>query len=85
MSQAEHPLLDPNSELTTEELDQKYNVLMTRWNTARRMNMDQSVLYQLDLLINGIQAERERRRTSDEKPNGVILDTDPITLPPRYR
>lgn len=76
----EHPLVASNTDLTTDELDQKYQTLLSRFNTARRMNMDQSVLHQLDLLLSSIEAERERRRAVDDKADGVILDTDPIDI-----
>lgn len=81
MNVGDHPLSGSSSDLTAEELDQRYNLLLTRYNAARRMGMDQGVLYQLDLLISGVELEREKRRLADEKGDGVVLDTDPITLP----
>ena len=72
----DHPFSEPLGDLTIEELDKKFSDLMRRFNIARRMNMDQYVLHQLDLLLSTIEAEKERRRSVDEKPGGVILDTD---------
>lgn len=74
----DHPFSIPLSDLTSEELDQRYSTLMNRWHIARRMNMDQGVLHQLDLLLSSIETEREKRATVDDRLNGVILDTDPI-------
>jgi hypothetical protein len=83
MSQSfnDHPFSAPLDELTTDELDKRFNDIMTRFNTARRLNMPADVLHQLDLLLVSVENERERRTRVDEKPNGVILDTDPIVVP----
>lgn len=75
---SDHPFSSQLSELSAEELEQKYSSLMNRWHIARRMGMDQNVLHQLDLLLGSIDIEKERRMKVDEKPAGVILDTDPI-------
>lgn len=73
-----HPFSSPLIDLTSEELDQRYSQLMNRYHIARRMQMDQNVIYQLDLLLNSIEDEKFRRMSIDERPDGVILDTDPI-------
>lgn len=80
MQTGDHPLSASHAELTIEELDQKYNTLMGRWNAARRMNMDQGVMHQLDLLIGSIEQEREKRRMAEDRTIGVVLDTDPIVI-----
>jgi hypothetical protein len=80
MTANDHPFSIPLSEFTTDELDKRYSDLMNRWNIARRMNMDQSIMHQLDLLLGSIELEKERRFAVDEKPDGVILDTDPIQI-----
>lgn len=78
MFSGDHPFATPLADLTAEELDQKHTLLMGRWYAARRMNMDQGVMHQLDLLLNSIEAEKDRRRGVDDLRQGVILDTDPI-------
>lgn len=80
MSDTLHPNTESLSELTYEELEEKYTKLMHRWQIAKRMQMGESIAYQLDLLLNAIDEEKIRRNISDEKPNGVILDTDPIKI-----
>ena len=80
MNQIEHPFSETLSEYTTDELDKRYSELMGRFNTARRMQMPQNVLHQLDMLLVSIENEKERRAMVDDRPNGVVLDTDPIDL-----
>ena len=77
----EHPFSSRMNDFTVDELDKKYSELMNRYHIARRMGMDPSVLHQLDLLLLGIENEKMRQMTIDEKPNGSILETDPINLP----
>lgn len=76
----EHPFSIPLGDLTAEELDRRYADLLQRWQIARRMQMNQGILYQLNLLLNSIELEKEKRAMQDEKPNGVVLDTDPIAI-----
>ncbi len=78
MTSGDHPFSIPLVELTSEELDKRHSDLMGRWSMARRMGMDQSVMHQIDLLLSSIELEKERRLMVDEKPGGVIIDTDPI-------
>jgi hypothetical protein len=78
MNQMIHPFSIPLGDLSVDELDKRYNDLMGRFNVARRMQMDQNILHQLDLLLSSIEEEKERRAKVDDKPDGVILDTDPI-------
>jgi len=78
---SDHPFSTPLEEYTQDELDKRFNDLMSRFNIARRMQMDPNVLHQIDLLLISIENERERRTRLDDKPNGVILDTDPIEIP----
>lgn len=79
MSENLHPNLDSLTDLTYDELEERYNKLMHRWQIARRMQMAEGVAYQLDLLLNAIEEERFRRNTPEEK-TGVVLDTDPIKI-----
>jgi hypothetical protein len=78
---SDHPFSTPLEEYTQDELDKRFNDLMSRFNIARRMQMDQNILHQIDLLLVSIENEKYRRATLDEKANGVILDTDPIEIP----
>jgi hypothetical protein len=77
----DHPFSQPLDELTPEELDKRFNDIMSRFNAARRMQMDPNILHQLDLLLTSIELEKERRATLDDGKNGVIIDTDPIEIP----
>ena len=72
-----HPLSENLARLSTEDLDKKYTELLKRYNIARRMNMPSDILYQLDLLLEGIEVERyERLQTIDPNEDPVIIDTD---------
>jgi hypothetical protein len=77
----DHPFSQPLDELTPDELDKKFNDIMARFNTARRMQMDPNILHQLDLLLASIELEKEKRSSLDDGKNGVIIDTDPIDIP----
>ena len=78
MTTGDHPFNTPLADLTSEELDKRYSDLLRRWQMARRMQMDQHVLHQINLLVNSIELEKQRRGGVDDQPNGVVLDTDPI-------
>lgn len=81
MSQSLHPFSDPLDELSLEEIDERHSKLMTRWYTARRMQMSESIIFQLDLLITSLEEEKVRRNKVEEKPpNPVLIDTDPIII-----
>ena len=73
-----HPFFQTLEELTVEELEKKHSDLMNRWRIAKMTNMDQNVAHQLDLMLNSIEEEKDRRTRIEDKPNGVVLDTDPI-------
>lgn len=73
-----HPFIQPLDELTIDELDKKYADLISRWRAAKSMNMPNEVLYQLDLMLNSIESEKDKRLTTEDRPNGVVIDTDPI-------
>ena len=77
----DHPFSQPLEDLTSDELDKRFNDIMSRFNTARRMQMDPNIMHQLDLLLTSIELEKERRSTLDDGKNGVIIDTDPIEIP----
>lgn len=80
MTHGDHPFSIALNDLTIDELDKRYSEIMGRFNIARRMNMDQYVIHQLDLLLTSIEMEKERRAMVDEKAPGSIIDTDPIDL-----
>lgn len=80
----EHPFSEPLEEMTADELDKRYADLLSRWQTARRMNMDINILRQLDLLLSTVETEKERRSRSEESHGGVVLETDPIQIQSTY-
>ena len=79
-----YPDFQPLDELTIDELNKKHSELMSRWRAARSMSMDQNVLHQLDLMIQSVEMEKDKRNTTVEQPNGVVIDTDPIPPIPVY-
>jgi len=72
----EHPLSDDLTKLSQEDLDKKYGELMFRYHSARRMNMNPSVLHQLDILLQGYEYEKNRRIRQPDDGKRVVLDTD---------
>ena len=72
----EHPLSDNLTDLSYEDLEQRISKLTSRWYTAKRMNLDPSVLYQLDLLLQGMEAEKMRRANIQSETGGEVLNTD---------
>jgi hypothetical protein len=74
----EHPLSEDLSKLGNDELDKKYNELSRRWQLARRMGMDEYVMHQLDIMLSGMESEKQRRLMLPEDHKHVVLDTDPI-------
>jgi hypothetical protein len=71
----EHPLADDPTKLSDEQLETRIFELTKRWHTARRMNWNQNMMNQLDLLLQGLEYERSRR---SQRPDtgGQVLDTD---------
>lgn len=80
MTVNDHPFSIPLAELSSEELDKRLSDLLRRWQIARRMQMNQYVLHQLDLMLNSVELEKQRRAFIDDKPDNVLLDTDPIAI-----
>lgn len=74
-----HPLSDDLTKLSSDELDKRYGEIMRRYSIARRMQMGQDVMYQLDIMLDGIDAERARRLAETTDDNPVVLDTDDTT------
>lgn len=74
----DHPLAENYGNLSDDELDKKYNELSRRWHLAKRMQMDEYVLHQLDIILNGMEDEKYRRMAASEPDNGVVLETDPL-------
>jgi len=72
----EHPLGTNLTELSYDDLEKKLTELNKRWSTAKRMNMDQTVLYQLDLMLQSLEYEKQRRALQLDQTSGVVIDTD---------
>ena len=74
-----HPLSENLTKLSTEDLDKKYSELLRRYTIAKRMNMPSAVIYQLELLLEGIEVERyDRVQVIDPNEDPVVIDTDRI-------
>lgn len=76
MNDQQHPLSTNLTELTLDDLEKRLTMLTQRWYTAKRMNMDYSVLYQLELLLQGVEYEKMRRLQPPIDTNPVVIDTD---------
>lgn len=75
----EHPLSDDITKLSSDQLDKRYTELMKRYAIARRMNMNQSVLHQLDVMLDSLDYEKMRRlQDFSDNTNPVVIDTDPL-------
>ena len=72
----EHPLGTNLAELSYEDLEKRLTELNKRWFTAKRMNMNQTVLYQLDLMLQSLEYEKQRRAMQLDQKGGVVIDTD---------
>ena len=74
-----HPLSENLTKLSTEDLDKKYSELLRRYTIDKRMNMPSAVIYQLELLLEGIEVERyDRVQVIDPNEDPVVIDTDRI-------
>lgn len=75
----EHPLSEDITKLSADELDKRYTELMKRYAIARRMNMNEGIMHQLNVLLDAIDYEKTRRLYGDpDDSNPVVIDTDPI-------
>lgn len=75
----EHPLSNDLTKLSVDELDKRYTELMKRYAIARRMNMNEGVLNQLNIFLDAIDYEKSRRMQDyGDNSNPVVIDTDPI-------
>ena len=63
-------------DLSYEDLDKRINELTKRWHTARRMNMNQDVMHQLNIMLDSLEAEKQRRAFAIDEKGGVVIDTD---------
>jgi hypothetical protein len=77
---AVHPFNPDYSKLGQDELDTKYAEIMKRLHIVRRMNMAQNMEDQLWMLLDGIDAEKQRRMNQDQDQGGVVLETDPLPV-----
>lgn len=66
------------TKLSVDELDRRYTEIMKRYATARRMNMAGGVIYQLDMMLDGIEFEKMRRIQEPIDQDPVVIDTDRI-------
>lgn len=71
-----HPLSEDLTKLSSDELDKRYSEIMRRYAIARRMQMNQDVMYQLDIMLDGIDSEKMRRIQDDANTDPVVIDTD---------
>lgn len=75
----EHPLSEDITKLSVDELDKRYTELMKRYAIARRMNMNEGILNQLNIFLDAIDFEKMRRMQDyGDDSNPVVIDTDPI-------
>jgi len=74
-----HPLSEDLTKLSSDELDKRYGELMRRYSIARRMQMNQDIMHQLDIMLDGIDSEKMRRLTEDSNDDPVVIDTDDPT------
>jgi hypothetical protein len=75
----EHPLSEDITKLSSDELDKRYTELMKRYAIARRMNMNEGVMHQLNILLDAIDYEKTRRLYDQgDNSDPVVIDTDPI-------
>jgi hypothetical protein len=72
----EHPLSDNLTDLSYDDLEKRLTELNKRWYTAKRMNMDPSVLHQLDIMLQGLEAEKMRRAMTTTDTGGEVINTD---------
>ena len=63
-------------ERSTAPFIKRLTMLTQRWYTAKRMNMDYGILYQLELLLQGVEYEKMRRMQPPLDNNPVVIDTD---------
>ena len=76
-----HPFSTDYTKLSQDELDIKYVDIMKRLHIVRRMNMAQYMEDQLWMLLDSIDAEKERRSGQGVETTGVMLETDPLAKP----
>ena len=72
----EHPLADDLTQLSLDDLEKRLAMLTQRYYAARRMNMNQGIIYQLDLLLQGLEYEKIRRAQPPLDTNPIVVDTD---------
>ena len=82
MNPSLHPFQPDYSNLSNDELDIKQADLIHRLTIVRRMNLDIGMENKLFMLLDGLDAEREKRRRQEDTDSGVWLETDPLPKPP---
>lgn len=81
MTGGDHPFFESLKDLSNDELEKKHSDILSRYRTAMSMNMHPDVMHQMNLMLNTIEEEKIKRQNLDDRPNGVVLETDPIELP----
>jgi hypothetical protein len=81
MTGIDHPFFQNPQDLSNDELEKKHAEILNRFRIARAVGMHPEVMNQIDLLLNSIEIEKNRRAVLDDQTSGVVLDTDPIVLP----
>ena len=72
-----HPFEDDLTKLGIDALNIRYSELIKRFNIAKRLGMAQHILFQLNLMLEGIEFEKSRRlEIIDNNENPVVIDTD---------
>lgn len=73
-----HPLAPDIQDLSDDELEKQTAQLTSRFWSARRLGINETVLHQLDLLLQHYELERERRQNGQQETSGIVLETDPL-------
>lgn len=72
-----HPFENDLTKINIDDLNTQYSELIKRFNIARRLGMNQDILNQLNLMLEGIEFEKSRRlEIIDNNENPVVIDTD---------
>jgi len=71
-----HPLSDDLTKLSHDDLETRLTKLTQRWYTAKRMNMNDSVLHQLDIMLQSLEQEKQRRAQVPDDGRRLLIDTD---------
>jgi hypothetical protein len=79
-----HPLVHNIKELSSEELDKKYQEISKRLQKLRAWNQhDHEMYHQLQLMLDGIDLEKEERlliniEENNKTESSIVVNTDPL-------